>query len=248
MPAQPFSALAGDFLAEQYADHPVRSSGMGLTEFDDQLDDLSGAAFERRAASAAAWRQRFAEVGEADMTFDEAIDRDLIVGTLTEQSVYDEWRVWERHPDTYLNPGMRGVFVLFLHGLRPEAELAASAAARLRQVPDSLAAGRANLRPELVPEILLDRAINQARAGANYTRVLLPAQVAEENRAELAEPGRWRRTPSRTTPASWSRCARRPTATGPSARSATTPCSATRRCSPSTPEPCARGAGSRSRS
>jgi uncharacterized protein (DUF885 family) len=184
-----FAALARDFLAEQYAEHPVRSSGMGLTEYDDQLDDMSGAAFERRAASARSWRERFAAIPDEALTFDEAIDRDLIVGTLTEQSVYDEWRVWERHPDTYLNPGQRGVFVLFLHQLRPEAELVASAAARLRQVPANLEAGRANLRPELVPAILLDRAINQARAGANYTRLLLPAQVAEEHRATLAEAG-----------------------------------------------------------
>ncbi len=184
-----FPQLVRDFLSEQYAEHPVRSSGMGLTEYDDQLDDMSGAAFERRAASALAWRDRFAAFAKEDLSFDEEIDRDLIVGSLTEQSIYDEWRVWERHPDTYLNPGMRGVFVLFLHLLRPEAELAASAAARLRQVPDTLAAGRANLRPELVPDILLDRAINQAKAGAHYTRVLLPAQVAEENRAELAEAG-----------------------------------------------------------
>jgi uncharacterized protein (DUF885 family) len=184
-----FPQLVRDFLSEQYAEHPVRSSGMGLTEYDDQLDDMSGAAFERRAASALSWRDRFAAFANEDLSFDEAIDRDLIVGSLTEQSIYDEWRVWERHPDTYLNPGMRGVFVLFLHMLRPEAELAASAAARLRQVPATLAAGRANLRPELVPDILLDRAINQAKAGAHYTRVLLPAQVAEENRAELAEAG-----------------------------------------------------------
>jgi uncharacterized protein (DUF885 family) len=184
-----FPQLVRDFLAEQYAEHPVRSSGMGLTEYDDQLDDMSGAAFERRARSALAWRSQFAAFGDDDLSFDEGIDRDLIVGSLTEQSVYDEWRVWERHPDTYLNPGMRGVFVLFLHQLRPESELAASAAARLRQVPDTLAAGRANLRPELVPEILLDRAINQARAGAHYTRELLPAQVADENRAELTEAG-----------------------------------------------------------
>ena len=184
-----FAALARDFLAEQYEQHPVRSSGMGLTQYDDQLDDLSGEAYERRAASATNWRERFAAIPDEAVTADEAIDRDLIVGTLTEQSVYDEWRVWERHPDTYLNPGMRGVFVLFLHQLRPEAELVASAAARLRQVPGNLEAGRANLRPELVPEILLDRAINQARAGANYTRVLLPAQVADEHQATLAEAG-----------------------------------------------------------
>ena len=148
-----FPQLVRDFLAEQYAEHPVRSSGMGLTQYDDQLDDLSGEAFERRAASAAAWRERFAAFSDDGLSFDEAIDRDLIVGSLTEQSIYDEWRVWERHPDTYLNPGMRGVFVLFLHLLRPEAELVASAAARLRQVPDTLAAGRANLRPELVRDL-----------------------------------------------------------------------------------------------
>jgi len=53
VPDPSFSDLVPEFLAEQYAEHPVRSSEMGLTEFDDDLDDLSGAAFERRAASAA---------------------------------------------------------------------------------------------------------------------------------------------------------------------------------------------------
>jgi uncharacterized protein (DUF885 family) len=184
-----FAGLVREFLAEEYAAHPVRSSGMGLTQYDDELDDLSGDAFERRASSAAEWRGRFGAIADAELTFDEAIDRDLIVGALTEQGVYDEWRVWERQPDTYLNPGMDGVFELFLHKLRPERDLVASAISRLRQLPDNLAAGRANLRPELVPEILLDRAINQARAGASYTRVLLPREIAEENRDELAKAG-----------------------------------------------------------
>src|SRR6266545_2712843 len=184
-----FADLVREFLAEQYADNPVRASGLGLTEFDDQLDDLSADAFEQRAASAAAWRGRFAGLDAADLTFDETIDRDLAVGALVEQGVYDEWHVWRRQPDYYLNPAMHGVFVLFLHRLRPEADLAASAAARLRQVPANLDAGRANLSPDLVPAVLLDRAINQARAGANYTRFLLPAQVEEANRADLADAG-----------------------------------------------------------
>jgi uncharacterized protein (DUF885 family) len=184
-----FADLVREFLAEQYADHPVRSSGMGLTEYDDQLDDLSAAAYDRRAVSAAAWRARFAGLDAGELSFDETIDRDLVVASLVEQGVYDEWQVWRRQPDYYLNPGMRGVFVLFLHRLRPEAELAASAASRLRAVPANTEAGRQNLRAELVPEVLLDRAINQAHAGANYTRHLLPQQVEEANRAELAEAG-----------------------------------------------------------
>lgn len=188
MPA-PFPALVREFLSEQYRDHPVRASGMGLTEFDDQLDDLSADAYLRRADAARSWRERFAALDAAELSFDEAIDRDLAVASLTEQAVYDEWEVWRRQPDYYLNPGMRGVFTLFLHRLRPEHELVEAAAARLRQVPDNLAAGRANLRPELVPGILLNRAVNQARAGATYTRTLLPAQLDEEHRATMAEAG-----------------------------------------------------------
>lgn len=184
-----FAALAGDFLAEQYREHPVGASGQGLTEFDDALDDLSADAYRRRADSARSWLDRFRALDPADLTFDEEIDRDLVVAGLVEQGIYDEWEVWRRQPDHYLNPGMRGVFTLFLHRLRPEAELVVSAAARLRQVPDNLAAGRANLRPELVPEVLLNRAINQARAGANYVRNLLPAQVSEAHRATMVEAG-----------------------------------------------------------
>ena len=184
-----FADLVRDFLSEQYREHPVRASGMGLTEFDEALDDLSAAAYQRRAGSARAWRERFAALDPADLTFDEEIDRDLIVAGLVEQGVYDEWEVWRRQPDYYLNPGMRGVFALFLHALRPERELVQAAVARMRQVPDNLTAGRANLRPELVPEVLLARAINQARAGANYTRHLLPAQVSDENRGAMADAG-----------------------------------------------------------
>ena len=77
-----FATLARNFLAEQYEEHPVRSSGMGLTQYDDLLDDLSGTAFERRAASATQWRERFAALPEELLTADEAIDRDLIVVVL----------------------------------------------------------------------------------------------------------------------------------------------------------------------
>ena len=48
-PSMPsFADLSNDFLAAEFADAPVRASGLGLTEYDDQLDDLSQAAYERR--------------------------------------------------------------------------------------------------------------------------------------------------------------------------------------------------------
>ncbi|MGH2446088.1 MAG: DUF885 domain-containing protein, partial [Candidatus Limnocylindria bacterium] len=93
-------------------------------------------------------------------------------------------------PDTYLNPGMGGIFTLFLHRLRPMEELVNAAVARMRQIPDNLEAGRRNLRPEMVPGIFLDRAANQARAGVRYVREILPSQIEDPTlRARLAEAG-----------------------------------------------------------
>ncbi len=184
-----FSDLAAEFLAEYHAEHPVQASALGLARYDDQLDDLSAAAFERRRVSDDAWLTRFRAVDAATLSFDDAIDRDLLVARLTERAIYDEWELWRRSADTYMNPGLEGVFILFLHRLRPEPDLVRSAIRRLRGIPAQLEAGRANLRPALVPALLLKRAVNQARAGAHYTRELLPAQVEPANRAELTEAG-----------------------------------------------------------
>ncbi len=184
-----FSDLAAEFLAEYHAEHPVQASALGLAEYDDLLDDLSADAFERRRESDDAWLTRFREVDASTLSFDEAIDRDLLVARLTERAIYDEWESWRRSPDAYMNPGLEGVFILFLHRLRPEPDLARSAVRRLRGIPAQLEAGKINLRPDLVPALLLKRAVNQARAGAHYTRELLPAQVDPANRAELASAG-----------------------------------------------------------
>jgi uncharacterized protein (DUF885 family) len=184
-----FSDLAAEFLAEYHAEHPVQASALGLAEYDDLLDDLSADAFERRRRSDDEWLARFKTVDPATLTFDEGIDRDLLVASLTERAIYDEWESWRRNPDAYMNPGLDGVFILFLHRLRPEADLVRSAVGRLRGIPAQLDAGRANLRPDLVPALLLKRAVNQARAGARYTRELVLTQVQPENRAELAAAG-----------------------------------------------------------
>jgi uncharacterized protein (DUF885 family) len=185
-----FSQLTDAFLTAEFADSPVRASALGLVEYDEQLDDLSEAAFERRRVADEAWLGRFREVDEEELSEDERIDRDLVVSILRGRQIVEDWEVWRRQPDTYLNPGMTGIFTLFLHRLRPTEELVDAAIARMRQIPDNLEDGRRNLRPEMVPSIFLDRAVNQARAGARYVREILPAQVEDEPlRGRLAEAG-----------------------------------------------------------
>ena len=185
-----FAELTDEFLDAEFADSPVRASGLGLTEYDDRLDDLSEGAFERRAATDGAWLERFRAVDDGDLSFDDGIDRDLVVSILRGRQILEDWQVWRRQPDTYLNPGMAGIFGLFLHRLRPVEELVESAVARMRLIPENLEDGKRNLRADMVPSIFLDRAANQARAGARYVREILPSQIDEGPlRARLAEAG-----------------------------------------------------------
>jgi uncharacterized protein (DUF885 family) len=185
-----FAELSAEFFDAELADSPVHASRLGLTEYDDQLDDLSEAAFERRRRTDAAWLERFREVDPDGLAFDDAIDRDLVISILDGRRIVDDFEMWRRQPDTYLNPGLGGIFSLFLHRLRPISELVDAAISRLGLIASNLEDGTRNLRPEMVPAIFLERAANQARAGARYVRELLPAQVDDPKLAgKLAEAG-----------------------------------------------------------
>ena len=173
---QEFRRLVGLFLKREYEDSPVRASALGLTQYDEQLDDVSADAFERRRIEDRDWLQRFRAVRDADLEPDERIDRDFVISILRGREITDPLQMWRRQPATYLNPGLSGVFTLFLHRLRPEPELVNAARSRLEKVPDSIAAGVGNLDWSLAPRVYVDRAIGQARAAVRYARELLPAE------------------------------------------------------------------------
>ena len=184
-----FTELTRDFLDEEYRESPTTASRLGLTRYDDQLDDLSETAFERRRRRAEEWLAAFESPARIDGPEAE-IDLELIRSALRGRVIMNEWEGWHRQPDTYLNPGLSGIFTLFLHRLRPEAELVEAAVARLRALPENLADGKRNLEPELVPGIFVDRAIGQARAGARYTGELLAAEIGDQAlRTRLAGAG-----------------------------------------------------------
>jgi uncharacterized protein (DUF885 family) len=186
-----FDRLAQAFLDEHFEEAPVAASQLGLEGYDDRLDDLSETAFAERSRRAASWLERFDSLdASACESLDERLDRDLIRSSLRGRVILDDWLMWRRQPETYLNPGLSGLFGLFLHRLKPEPELVKAAVARLRAIPRLLEDGRRNLESELTPRIYVERAIRQARAGARYLGEILPGEVADAGlRAELADSG-----------------------------------------------------------
>ncbi len=185
------SELARAFLDETFTESPVLASQLGVDGFDDQLDDLSESAIEQRRRRSQDWLRRFEELTDADCgSFDERIDRDLILSLLRGRAILDDWQMWRRQPDLYLGPGLGGVFTLLLHRLKPEPHIAQAVVCRLRQVPRVLDDARRNIAPDLAPSVYVERAMRQARAGARYARELLPSELADESlRADVAEAG-----------------------------------------------------------
>ena len=174
-----FGSLVDSFLKEEYEDSPTLASSLGLTEYDERLDDTSAAAYERRRVSDLAWLRKFRAVADDGLAPAERIDRDLLVSVLRGRELYQPLEMWKRQPNYYLNPGLNGVFSLFLHRLRPERELADAAAKRLESVPTNIRDGVANLDLSRTPRVYAERAIGQAKAAARYARELVPAEVKD---------------------------------------------------------------------
>ena len=188
--SRPLDALVTDFLAAEFAADPSAATTLGMPGYDDLLADLSAAAVARRRVEDTEWLCRFEGLADEQLTADERIDRDLALMTLRGRRCMQERQPERRDPDPYVSAGLDGVFTLFLHKLRPQEELLASAAARLRAVPDVLAAGRDNLDADLASPLLLRRAAAQAAAGAAYCRDDVPRLAPEGSaRRELEVTG-----------------------------------------------------------
>jgi uncharacterized protein (DUF885 family) len=188
--SSPFASLVKDYLSERYDESPSWASTLGLSEYDERSEDLSAEAFRRRDASVLEWTARMRAVNDADLSPDERIDREVILSSLRGRELTQTRVDWKRQPNTYLNPSLQGVFILFLHRLRPEAELAGAARKRLEAVPAQIADGTKNVDFALAPRIYVDRAIGQARAAARYAKELVPNEIKDSRgRAAVAEAG-----------------------------------------------------------
>jgi uncharacterized protein (DUF885 family) len=180
-------ALVDEYLDWYFENYPIWASLAGADGFDDHLGDFSADGFERRTADSQTWLARL-EASGPGQDADDAIDRDLLVSTLRGERIMAGWPAWRRDPATYLVPVFASLFNPFLHGLRPEAELVDSAVLRLGQVPDVLAACRANLDEGLASTLLVRRALGQASAGRAFVTESLPSLVTDEAlRGRLAD-------------------------------------------------------------
>lgn len=182
--------ILDDLLAADFAASPVAATAVGLTEYDERLDDLSADALRARDAYAAAFLARLDAISDGDLSADKAIDRDLARAVLRGRLILAPFEGWKRDPVVYSQAITNGIFALFLHRLRPEADLVDAAVARLEQVDRLVDAGIANLDPALAHPLIVERGRNAAIGAARYLRDLVWQDVEDPvHRERLREAG-----------------------------------------------------------
>lgn len=166
---------------------PTRATALGLPGYEHRSADLSAAAWEDRPRQD---RKMAAAIGALDLSshpLEDQIDLVLVLAELSGRAAMQDWQEWRRNPAVYIDPCLDGVHLPWLHRLAPEADLVDATADRLAAVPDALAAGRANLDPDLMPALFARRGAASARAGVGFLADLLPAEASDPaGRARLA--------------------------------------------------------------
>ena len=178
--------------------NPVLATVMGSDdpERTTTLGDLSAEGYERRAREGAAHLAALDALagaedsdGEAgDEAFEDGVDRDLIRAQLRRHAIMAERQVWRRDPGDYVTTALYGLYLPLQQKTRPEERLVEETLAKLKQVPEALASCRDNLDPGIAPQLLVNRALGQARTGRSFLTGALPAMLDDEGlRARVAE-------------------------------------------------------------
>jgi uncharacterized protein (DUF885 family) len=138
-----FAARIDAFLAEYFALHPLSATSAGMHAHDAEWPDVTEAGRARRLEFYDRWTAELGRPGDADLTLDERIDRDLLLGELAAHRFGDEvLREESWSPLEWVYMLGDGLFTLVAREFAPLADRLASVAGRLEGLPAVLDAAR----------------------------------------------------------------------------------------------------------
>ncbi|MGH7617613.1 MAG: DUF885 family protein, partial [Gemmatimonadaceae bacterium] len=167
-PAPPgdFSRFVDRYLDDFARRHPSIAAGNGIHSHDDLLDDFSASGIRDEIVALERDRATLAAFDPATLTPDERVDRrildGIIDGWLLEQQTLANWR---RNPMLYAAALSDGVHNLMTMESDPAPVRMRRVIAKLRHVPDLLAAARANVANP--PRLFAERGASMMSAAAD---------------------------------------------------------------------------------
>lgn len=134
-----FAAFLDEFMALE----PVAATSIGDHRHDGRWPDLTATGRRERLASIDRWTERFAGIDPGELSRDDAIDRDLVLGELDAMRFAEtELRDDARDPLWWVYLLGDGLFPLLAREFAPLADRLTSVAQRLETMPDVIDAAR----------------------------------------------------------------------------------------------------------
>jgi uncharacterized protein (DUF885 family) len=172
-----FEALTTEFLAAEYAAHPVMATTMGVHDYDDSLDDFNRFALRQDRDRVRAYLHALDKLSLAELNADNRLDARLARSSAQMAlSALEQQRWPERHPGSYVDTLFYGLFLLISRDFAPAKERARGLLGRLHAVPAALAEAQQNLKNP--PRVFTEIAIESVEAGDSLFTVSLPAFFA----------------------------------------------------------------------
>ncbi|HEY6923926.1 MAG TPA: DUF885 domain-containing protein [Steroidobacteraceae bacterium] len=170
-PAQPrvptetdmtFETLSQRYLDQMTALTPVNATSLGDHRFDDRLDDVSAAGYDRRAILAHELLMQVQALDPAELSRANQVDARL----LTSELQYQIWRIeklaeWRWNPLVYTEIAGNSIHLLMARDFAPLPDRLRNIGARLAELPRFLEQVRQSLVPARVPRIHAETAIKQ---------------------------------------------------------------------------------------
>jgi uncharacterized protein (DUF885 family) len=193
-PDQQFEALGKRFLDESPQLTPVDATSLGDHRFDDRLDDVSAAGWQRQAEFAQAYLASLDSIDRGTLSRPNQVDLLL----LRHELEYQRWKIqtlqdWRWNPLLYTRIAGDAVYTLIAREFAPEPERLKNIGKRLDELPRFLAQEREVLEPARVPKVHAETAAKQNAGliamlnGEIAARVAtLPASEQEPLRASMA--------------------------------------------------------------
>lgn len=157
-----FETISQLYLDQMVALTPVNATALGDHRFDDQLDDVSVAGYDRRAALAHELLMQVQALDPAELSRANQVDARL----LTSELQYQIWRIeklaeWRWNPLVYTEIAGNSVYLLMARDFAPLPDRLRKVGARLAELPRFLERVRQSLVPARVPRIHAETAIKQ---------------------------------------------------------------------------------------
>ena len=171
-----FYRRAERFIDRLMEEAPVAATQLGDHRFDDRLADYSKAGLERQRRDVEEAGQEFAGFDTMNFDIDARIDHRLTV-QMAKLILRDleKFKSHLRNPGTYADECMSGVFLLLVKEFAPLEERLEKVLGRLQAIPEVLAQGKHNIRPQEVPPVWSQVALESSQQGLALFTVLIPA-------------------------------------------------------------------------